>query len=270
MEDEGRGSTRDQDKTEYWRSVLNGDDKGLRIAQQRFGKMQAPPRCKLCRAPFAGPYVPILRLAGFKRWDLNQQLCRRCFGRVEDHQGGAEIPVSVLYADIRGSTTIAETTSSVDFTRMLNQFYKVVTEAVDAEMGAIDHMAGDGIMVMWVPAFVDEHHAKHAIAAGRRILQGFPDMATLPVGVGVHTGEAYVGVVGEAGARNFTVLGDTPNTVARLSSAAGAGELVMSEAAATAAGVETANLQHLMLDLKGKSDPFPAWIERAVDVEESE
>jgi adenylate cyclase len=171
-----------------------------------------------------------------------------------------------LYADIRGSTTIAETTSSVDFTRMLNQFYKVVTDAVDSEMSAIDHMAGDGIMVMWVPAFVDEHHSKHAIAAGRRILREFPDMATLPVGVGVHTGEAYVGVVGEAGARNFTVLGDTPNTVARLSSAAGAGELVMSEAAATAAGVETTSLEHLTLDLKGKAEPFPAWIEKVADI----
>ncbi|MGI9585281.1 MAG: adenylate/guanylate cyclase domain-containing protein [Acidimicrobiia bacterium] len=71
---------------------------------------------------------------------------------------------------------------------------------------------------------------KHAIAAARRIAH---DMKTqLPVGIGVHTGTAYVGVVGEGGAKDFTTLGDAPNTASRLSGSAEAGEIVISHAAA--------------------------------------
>jgi len=59
---------------------------------------------------------------GFRRWDLNQQLCRRCFHRVDSHSGGAEIPVSLLYVDVRGSTELAESLSPSEFTEALNGF----------------------------------------------------------------------------------------------------------------------------------------------------
>jgi len=121
-------------------------------------------------------------------------------------------------------------------------------------------MAGDGVMAMWIPAFVGDDHPQRAVASGRRIASELLN-GPLPSGVGVHTGTTFVGVVGERNAKSFTSLGDTTNTVARLSSAAAAGELLLSEQIAKASGTDTSQMDHRMLDLKGKSDPFPAWVE---------
>ena len=86
--------------------------------------------------------------------------------------------------------------------------------------------------------------------------------SSIPVGVGVHTGIGFAGVVGMPGSYSFTVLGDVPNTAARLGSAALGGEIAMSDALAKAAEVDTESLELRYLDLKGKADPFLAWIER--------
>lgn len=83
----------------------------------------------------------------------------------------------------------------------------------------------------------------------------------VPAGVRVHTGTAWVGVVGESGAHDFTVLGDAPNTVARLGSAAQTGELLMSSSIAEAVGLDTSALEERPLELRGKSQPFLAWVE---------
>jgi adenylate cyclase len=88
-----------------------------------------------------------------------------------------------------------------------------------------------------------------------------------PAGAGVHTGVAYVGVVGEPGSRDFTVLGDTANTVARLSAEAGPGEVVISQAVVDEIGIDTSALDHRLLDLKGKADTFDAWVWRVGDPE---
>ncbi len=255
-----------EEQTEYWRQILTGEQPGLAAHERFFRRLPSPPRCKLCQAPFAGPLAPFFRLAGFRRWRLNQQICRWCIGTLDKHTGGAEVPVSLLYADVRGSTALAEEMPPVEFTKTMNRFYHVVAGAVDAELGVIDHMAGDGVMAFWIPGFVDEAHPMHAVAAGRRLAADLASEKTmgmsLPVGVAVHTGEAYVGVLGDAGSRDFTVLGDAANTVARLSSAVSAGELAMSESVAAAANVNTDDLEHRSFQVKGKAEPVPAWIER--------
>lgn len=258
-----RYAARPGERSDYWASLLEGEG-GLELFQRVMRKIPTAPRCKLCQAPFAGPVAPLLRLAGFRRWSLNQQICRVCVRDLEKHQGGAEIPVSLLYVDVRGSTALAETMSATDFTDSLNQFYAVASKAIDAELGVIDHIAGDGVMALWIPAFVGTSHPRHAVAAGMRITEELArpgeDGAQIPAGVAVHTGQAYVGVVGQPGARDFTVLGDIPNTVARLSSSAGAGQLVISEAIAAGADIDTTGLAHREFTLKGKAEPFPAWV----------
>jgi len=248
--------------SDYWAAVLSGEDPGLKTSQRNFRRMPAPPRCKLCQAPFAGPFRPVLRVLGFNRWKLNQQLCRKCITSLDKHNGGAEISVSLLYADIRGSTALAETMQPREFTRTLDRFYAVVTRRIDQEQGAIDHMAGDGVMAFWIPGFVGSDHPTRAVAAGRHIVADLLDDAALDIaaGVAVHTGIAYVGVVGDVGSRDFTVLGDVANTVARLASSASHGELIMSDAIAEASGVDTTPLTRRVLDLKGKAEPFPVWV----------
>jgi adenylate cyclase len=173
--------------------------------------------------------------------------------------------VSLLFTDVRGSTMLAEQMSPSAFTASLEHFFATVFRAVDSEFGVIDHIVGDGVMAMWIPGFVGDSHPERAVAAGRKLAHDLavaPDLgASFPAGVGVHTGTAYVGVVGEAGSHDFTVLGDTPNTTARLGSAASGGELAMSDAIVEAARLDTRSMERRELDLKGKAEPFPAWIE---------
>jgi adenylate cyclase len=166
---------------------------------------------------------------------------------------------------VRGSTSLAESLPPKEFAQSMDAFFHLVTEAVDAESGVIDHIVGDGVMAMWIPAFVGADHARHAVEAGRRLVARLriPDAqgSAFPAGVGVHTGIGYVGVIGEPGSYDFTVQGDVANTTARIGSSAAAGELVMSEAVVAAAGAGTADLSHLVLDLKGKADPVPVWVD---------
>jgi adenylate cyclase len=193
-------------------------------------------------------------------------MCRFCVGGIEKVKGGTEVDVSLLFADVRGSTSLAEQMSPSEFSQSLDKFFALAFEAVDSEDGVIDHIVGDGVMALWVPGFVGEGHPAAAVRAGRKLATALKNEADLgisfPAGVGVHTGQAYAGVVGEAGSYDFTVLGDVPNTVARLGSAAQGGELAMSIDIASAAGINTDPLERRLLSLKGKAEPFPAWIER--------
>lgn len=264
-------SSSPDERSEYWTEFLGGNDSGLNSFQRTLRRLPSPPRCKLCMAPFNGPYAPFLRLLGFRRWALNQQICKMCVRDLEKHSGGAEIPVSLVYVDIRGSTQLAEQTDPRSFTEGVRRYLAVVGNDVDAEHGIIDHMAGDGVMAMWIPAFVGQQHPLNAFTAAiniaRDISAAVEEGNGFPAGAGVHTGVAYVGVVGEPGSRDFTVLGDTANTVARLSSEAAAGEVVISQDVVDAIGIETSTLDHRLLELKGKAETFEAWAWKAGDPE---
>jgi adenylate cyclase len=245
---------------EEWRRILTGENPYLQKFQKYFGKLPAAPRCKLCMAPFAGPFAPLLKVAGFGRWQLNSQLCVCCIRGLDKQSGGAEIPVSVLYADVRGSTTIAEEVGATEFTASLNDFYRTTARMVDSAQGVIDHIAGDGMLALWIPAFAGGDHPKRALSAGRLLAARLSE-SELPVGVAVHMGAAYVGVIGELGSRDFTVLGDVPNTVARMAGVAAAGELLISEPVAAAVDLDFAGLEHREVSLKGKSAPIDVWVE---------
>jgi class 3 adenylate cyclase len=88
--------------------------------------------------------------------------------------------------------------------------------------------------------------------------------AWVPVGIGVHTGLSYVGYIGEGDALDFTALGDTVNTAARLTSMAKAGEIVISDAAAAAAELDTSGLEQRTLDLRGREQTVDAWVQPAI------
>ena len=97
-----------------------------------------------------------------------------------------------------------------------------------------------------------------AIEAGVALLKatghGSPEGPWIPVGIGVHTGIAFVGIVGAAPTTELTALGDVVNTTARLASAAAAGEVLVTAAAAKAAALDTERLERRHLELKGKRD----------------
>jgi adenylate cyclase len=249
------------DGYEAWRVVLLGEGRGLDLTRKLVGKLPAGPRCKLCTAPMRPPGSVLLKPFGFGPSKLNRRLCRACFRHIEKHPGGAEIELSLLFADVRGSTGIAERMPAQEFSQLISRFYGVAAGAVDDQNGLVDKFVGDEVVALFIPGFAGKDHATRAIEAGRALLRETGNDGAepwVPVGAAVHTGVAFVGRVGEGDACDFTAVGDAVNTTARLASAARTGELLVSRAAADAAGFDAAGLEARTLELRGRGETVDA------------
>jgi adenylate cyclase len=244
-----------QEDEEFWRDFLTRGDSNERKVRSIFRRIPEGPRCKLCAAPFAGVGAPLMRMIGKRPSATNPTVCNSCFDFVARHHGGAEIDVSFLFADIRGSTSMAEGMSSASFRGLLDRFYSTASEVVFANDGSVDKFVGDELVAMFFPLVSGDRHATRAVAAARALLaatgHGAPAGPWVPLGAGVHTGPAWVGAVGDAAHTELTALGDTVNTTARLAAVAKAGEILITTVAADAAGLDL-ELEHRSLDLKGK------------------
>jgi adenylate cyclase len=260
---------------ERWRSALMGMPPDHLAIRRMFAHLPGQPRCKQCAAPFGGPGARIARSMGFKRWARNPTFCARCLPGIEERGvGGAEIELSFLFADIRGSTALAERMSASEFGRLLNRFYTAATDTLVRHDSMVDKFVGDEVVALFIPAFAGAAHAQRAVDAARELLNvtghGSGLDPWVPLGVGVHTGVAYVGAVGAEGTVvDVTAVGDAVNTAARIAAEAGAGEVLVSDAAASGAGLDTQGLVRRRLDLKGKSQPVPVFVLTADDAERS-
>jgi adenylate cyclase len=251
---------------EKWRRVLMGEARGHMCWSPWMRRISraipTDPRCKLCDTPF-GPPGNLMRFIGFGPSRLNRRICRGCIHALEKRPGGAEIELSLLFADVRGSTALAEQMGSGEFSQLMARFYGAAAVAVDRRNGIVDKFVGDQVVALFIPGFAGTDHAADAIDAARELLAetGHSEGAPwIPVGAGVHTGVAFVGTVGEGDAVDFTALGDSVNTAARLASCAKAGEIVISSAAAKAAKLETAGLDERTLELRGRAESVAAWV----------
>jgi adenylate cyclase len=151
------------------------------------------------------------------------------------------------------------------FRTAIDRFYAVAANVVFAHDGVIDKFVGDEVVALFFPLIAGDRHAAQAVAAAQALLRatghGDPDGPWVPVGIGVHTGPAWFGTVGEEPHVELTALGDTVNTAARLAAAAGAGEILIGLATITASGFHGGEPR--ALDLKGKAAPFEARSVRA-------
>ncbi|HVO32051.1 MAG TPA: adenylate/guanylate cyclase domain-containing protein, partial [bacterium] len=177
---------------------------------------------------------------------------------------------TVLYADVRGFTKFSESETPEEVMRILNIYFARMVEVIAAHGGHLDKFIGDALMVTFnVPVPLAEH-ATRAATCGVEIQaalarlnaeEAFGAGRMLEVGIGVNTGELVAGSLGSEGKAQYTVIGDTVNIAARLTSAAKAGEVLAGERTAEAARAST----HLALEplapltLKGKAQPVPAW-----------
>ena len=247
---------------QFWRAFLEGTDPSLIRLQRWFRGLPSAPRCKMCSAPFGRPGSLFVRPLGYRRWPSNPTLCTICARGLDKQPGGAEVHAAFLFADIRGSTTMAERLSPGAYHDLLQRFYHAAERAIDDAGGLLDKYLGDGVVALFVPVFTQGTTPEMAaITAGRAILRatghGPGETPWLPVGVGVHAGLAFVGVLGTPGGQNdFTGVGDTVNAAARLGSVAEDGELLVSVGTAAAARVDVATLERRTLDLKGRAEPI--------------
>ena len=253
---------RDKQIEEGWRSFLERGEFKSEIRQRRlFRHLPTDPRCKFCNAPFHGPGGALCRgLLNKGQSTMNPRLCNICEKFAAENLGGAEIELSMLFADVRGSTTLAEQMGTTEFSRLISRFYQVGSDVMVHSDALVDKLIGDEVTGLYVPGLAGPDHARIAIEAAKLLLTATGHVESegpwVPVGAGVHTGRAFVGAVGsEQGLTDITALGDAPNTAARLAGAAAVGEIVVSEDAAAAAKLDTDDLEQRSLNLKGKSEP---------------
>lgn len=253
---------------EMWRALLTGENPYMHRGRRLFGMLPSNPRCKVCNAPFGGIGAQFMRFTGKRRSSKNPNFCNVCEQFAESHKGGAEVVITMLFADVRGSTTMAEHMSPSDFTHLMNRFYTAANQVLTRTDAFIDKLVGDEIIGHYIPGFCGAEHARLAIDAAIELLDvtghGTHGGPWLPIGVGVHTGLVYFGVVGDAGGySDFTAMGDNVNVASRLAEQAGAGEALISDTTYAASGLDIAGLARRTLDLKGKSEPIDVWVLQA-------
>jgi len=190
----------------------------------------------------------MMRLVGRAPWDKNHHYCGVCFTVLQNLRGGAEIECSLLFADVRGSTRLAEQMTPSAFRLLMARFYEMASAVLVERDAIVDKFVGDEVVAIFIPALAGDVHAARAVAAARALMaatgNGAREEPWLPLGAGVHTGVAFVGSVGEGRAAELTALGDVVNIAARLASAAGPGEILCTNVAATAAALATDDLEH--------------------------
>jgi adenylate cyclase len=219
------------------------------------------PRCKFCNTPFQGFGGMLARmLFGKQRSTMNPRYCNLCEIASREFPGGAEVEMSMLFIDIRGSTALSEQMSPTEFRRLIDRFYTAVTKIIIEEDGLVEKLAGDEVAAFWGAGFAGPDYVKRTIYVAQR-LQKAMEQQNIPVGIGVHAGVAYFGAIGTAeGLTDISATGDEVNTAARLASKAAPGEIVVSEQALEEAGMDGSNFESRSLELKGIREPVPVRI----------
>jgi adenylate cyclase len=242
----------------WWRSVLTDPKQHFEPLRPYFLRIPSAPHCKLCGAPFKGIGGAVMGPLGFRPWPKNPSICTACITDMNRQPpGGAEIECSLLFADIRGSTRLAEQASATDFAALLRRFYAVGSRAIIDQNGIVDKFVGDEVVALFIPVYAGPHHARRALRCATDLLaatgHGSAGGPWLNLGVGIHSGVAFVGTVAVGGeVSDFTALGDTVNAAARLAGQAAAGEVLVSDSALDNAGAQPGGGEHRTLALRGR------------------
>lgn len=239
-----------------WRAYLDGSHPSAHFGHLVFRLLPKGPRCRLCSVPFAGVGPLLLRPFGFTPWTKNPNLCSRCVTWLSTKDvSGAEIELSFLFADVRRSSDIARQIGTMEFARLMQRFYRVATHTLLADDAIVEKFVGDEVVGFFMPLTAGEDHAAAAVRAAEHLLaatgHGDDDGPWLPLGAGVHTGTAFVGVVSSGPTSDFTALGDAINVAAHVAAHAGPGEILVTDAAAAASRIDLDGLERRTLSLKG-------------------
>jgi len=236
-----------------WQRILTEGHAPLVRARRAFRLVPSAPRCKMCNSPFGGVGGRAFAVAGFRSSRKNPALCTRCCDGLP--AGGAEVDVAVLFADVRGSTSMGEHLAPVDLAARLNRLYAAATATLIAHDAVIDKLIGDEVMAFFVAGVAGPDYRRRAVEAGVGLLRavgyGGEGGPWIELGAAVQAGVAYVGNVGDA-VMDFTALGDPVNVAARMQQEAAGGELLVGDGVADdlLAGRPARTLQ-----LRGREQP---------------
>jgi adenylate cyclase len=159
--------------------------------------------------------------------------------------GGANQTITVLFADIRGFTSMSERETPERVVRLLNKYFTAMSEIIFTHGGTLDKYIGDGLMALFGAPNATPDDAMNAVKAavamqrkvntlnGELVADG---LLPVTIGIGLHTGDALIGYIGSEKRSEYTAIGDTVNLAARLEATAKGGQILLSEATAKAVG----------------------------------
>jgi adenylate cyclase len=209
-----------------------------------------------------------LARSNFERY-FTPQLAQRIATAGEGAKlGGDKREVTVLFSDIRGFTALSETMPPADMAAILTDYFTEMVDCVFRNEGTLDKFIGDAVMAQWgAPIGTPEDPDKAMVAAIEMMAEldklnlkwkaeGRPE---LQIGIGLNHGEAFAGNIGSEKRLEYTVIGDTVNTASRLCSAAGPGEILISEEMRKSLKTVPALAVMPPMELKGKSQPVPVY-----------
>jgi adenylate cyclase len=171
----------------------------------------------------------------------------------------------VLFADVRGYTKLTAGLSPAEVPAFVNRFYETASSALLHNHGLLGQIEGDNVMSLFVPGLAGAGYKQNAVEGGRALLQalGPGTELSLEVGVGISTGEEFVGNVGGGGYKDFAAVGDVTNLAARLTAKAEAGEVLVDAETYEAVSERYPEAERRELELKGKEGLVVAYAVRA-------
>jgi adenylate cyclase len=172
------------------------------------------------------------------------------------------VPLSVLFADVRGYTRLTEGIAPAEVPALMNRFYASASAALLSAGGLLGQVEGDNVMGLFVPGLAGKDYRRKAVEGAHGLLRSIgygSDELRLEIGLGIATGEEFVGNVGGGGYKDFTALGDVTNTAARLTAQAAAGEVLIDAMTYEAVAGDHPDAERRELELKGKSGRFEAF-----------
>jgi class 3 adenylate cyclase len=179
--------------------------------------------------------------------------------------GGEIVEVTVLFADLGGFSTYAESRSPAEVVELLNRYFAMTLPAILDEGGTPIQLPGDAIMAVFGAPIAHADHAARACRAARRMMTAVEaataDATDAPrFRIGINTGPALVGNIGSEEFRNFTAIGDTTNVAQRLQAAAEPGQVVIGPGTAAALGADAAVTPLPPVLVKGREQPVQSYL----------
>jgi adenylate cyclase len=195
--------------------------------------------------------------------------------------GGVNQEVTVMFADIRGFTTMSETMEPGRVVEILNEYFTRVTDVIFDNGGTLDKYIGDAVMAVFGAPISKGNDAAAAVNSAMQIQRLLVELnrdaaarewPELRVGIGINTGNAIAGNIGSPRRLDYTVVGDAVNTAQRLMTNAAGGQILISESTAKKLGKtgKMIDLERLPeLKVKGRSEAVPVfrvnWVEESAE-----
>lgn len=238
--------------------------------------MQQTTICQGCwehmHVPIAirGPFSMLFKPFGVRRSQMHPNLCTICERMFTKVMKQKQIAVSttILFADIRGYTSLSQELQASKLNEVLHCFYDHCSAAVWEGDGIINKFIGDAVLAIFNFPLVRKGHVQNAVRAAIRLQKscqnlkaeaGLSNEQELGVGIGIHTGESFMGEVGTT-YKDFTAIGPVVNLASRLQGAAGAGEILVTKDVYDKVSDQFLEAQKKTVSLKGFSRPVEGYV----------